>query len=184
MEIKIENLTKSFGDKKVFDNFCLTINPAPIVALMAPSGRGKTTLLRLIAGLEKPDSGEITVADRVSFMFQEDRLLPYSTARENIALVSDRKTSDRLLKEVGLENDGDKYPNELSGGMSRRVALARTLAFKSDLILLDEPFKGLDEATKSDIVKLLLKESENRPIILVTHERSEALSLNSEIIEL
>ncbi|MEG0546686.1 MAG: ATP-binding cassette domain-containing protein [Oscillospiraceae bacterium] len=181
MEIKIENLNKSYKEKIVIKNFSLTLKIDKTIAVMGESGCGKTTLLRLIAGIEKPDSGKITKPPtKISFMFQEDRLLPWLNAFENVKLVGSEDTAKKYLSLLGLENDFNTKPNELSGGMQRRVALARALSFNSDLIILDEPFKGIDESLKDKLIEVI--KSEKRDIILVTHNKSDAKKLTDNIL--
>jgi len=185
MTVTLKNISKSYGDKTVFDGYSREICLDRPAVLMGESGVGKTTLVRMIAGLEKPDSGEISgVPEAVSFMFQEDRLLPWFSARENVAYVSDYKTADRYLDSVLLGGEKDTPVSDLSGGMKRRVALARALAYKSELVILDEPFKGLDAELKSKIIALILKESEKRCFLTVTHEKEDAILLNANIINI
>ncbi|MEG1846334.1 MAG: ATP-binding cassette domain-containing protein [Oscillospiraceae bacterium] len=181
MEIKIENINKSYKEKIVIKDFSLTLKIDKTIAVMGESGCGKTTLLRLIAGIEKPDSGKITKPPtKISFMFQEDRLLPWLNAFENVKLVGSEDTAKKYLSLLGLENDFNTKPNELSGGMQRRVALARALSFNSDLIILDEPFKGIDESLKDKLIDVI--KSEKREIILVTHNKSDAKKLTNNIL--
>ena len=142
--IRVEDVSFSYPGKPVFSHLNLTLPDTGTAALMAPSGYGKTTLLRLLAGLETPASGRITGLEnrKTAFLFQEDRLLPWLTAEKNIALVSSAERAAYWLEK--MEIDGGQYPREMSGGMQRRVALARAMAFGGDVLLLDEPFKGLD----------------------------------------
>jgi ABC-type nitrate/sulfonate/bicarbonate transport system ATPase subunit len=138
----------------------------------------------LLAGLEKPQSGTI-VSPNVSFVFQEDRLLPWQTALQNVAIVCDdtARAAD-LLAQVGLGDHLDSYPAELSGGQQRRVALARALAADSELLLLDEPFTGLDEATQHMVLPLIRDFAATKPVVLITHVESEAEALNASVIRL
>ena len=149
---------------------------------MGASGKGKTTLLKLIAGLLKPDKGTVDINNRkVSFMFQEDRLLPWLNVRDNILLVTDReKETDELLEELGI--DGNLRISELSGGMARRVALARCLLFESDILLMDEPFKGLDEALMKKVASIIIRQ--NKPAIVSTHSLDEVEALGGKIVNL
>ncbi|MBQ1521943.1 MAG: ATP-binding cassette domain-containing protein, partial [Erysipelotrichaceae bacterium] len=142
--MRISNLDFSYDNKQIFHDYSLELSDG-ITCLMGASGKGKTTLLKLMAGLLKPDNGTVDIDDRkVSFMFQEDRLLPWLNVRDNVLLVTGReKETDELLQELGI--DGNLKISELSGGMARRVALARCLMFESDVLLMDEPFKGMDE---------------------------------------
>lgn len=174
--IRIENISKSFGGKQVLRNICADIPESGIFAVSGVSGSGKTTLLRILAGLEKPDSGTVSGLDgkKISVMFQNDRLLPWLTALENVAVVCNRETAEKWLEKVELLPAADKKPNELSGGMCRRVALARALAFDGDVLLLDEPFKGLDSALRGRMIKSVEDFAQTRPVILITHDSDEA----------
>ncbi len=180
--ISIKNLSKSYADKSVIKDFSFDLDISDINVFMGNSGCGKTTLLRLIAGLEKPDSGKITgVPDNISFMFQEDRLLEWLSAEENIRIVSDTDRAKEYLKKVCLDGEAETRACELSGGMKRRVALARALAHDSGLVILDEPFKGLDTELKQKMLSLVKEESEKRAVIAVVHEAEEAEALSGKI---
>jgi len=186
-EIAIRQLTKRYGDKTVLDRISLTFARGGIYCIMAPSGRGKTTLLRLIAGLEKPDSGQITGIDtgRISMMFQDDRLVPFMSALENAALpIKDKAQAAEVLKRLGLSDSLDKPASRLSGGMARRVALARAMLADSDIILLDEPFTGLDADTREAAAKYVLESRRGRTVIAVTHSETEAGLLGADILRL
>jgi len=147
--IKISNLTLRYGDKLVLDRFSLEIPIGGLTALSGPSGCGKTTLLRVIAGLERPESGTVSGVDptRIAFLFQEDRLLSWRTVAQQITDVLPRQRREEAegwLAFAELEGEGDSYPAALSGGMARRLALARCAALGGGLLLLDEPFAGVD----------------------------------------
>ncbi len=169
--IEIRDLRKSYGDNTVFSNFSHTF-PAGLTLLTGNSGCGKTTLLRLIAGLEKADRGKITCSGSLSFMFQEPRLFPWYTAERNIALISDEKKAAALLAELDMADSAGKYPYELSGGMQRRVALARTLSCDAEIYLFDEPFSGLDRTLKQRAASLIDQtvKQNGRTAIVVSHE--------------
>lgn len=185
MKIQLNNLCKAYGDKVIFENYTRTLEFDGILLIQGKSGLGKTTLIRMIAGLEKADKGEIVKsAEKVSFMFQEDRLIPFVTVLKNLTAVCDKEKALKYLKLMGLENEKDNSPLSLSGGMRRRVALARALCFESDLVILDEPFKGLDEKLKNEICEIIKEESQNRAFIIVSHDSEDAKILNAEIIEL
>lgn len=185
MTLTFQNVTKRFEDKTVFAEFSHTFCLESVTALMGESGCGKTTLLRLMCGMEKPDAGEIRgIPARFTFLFQEDRLLPWSDALENVALASDRQTAEQMLCAVGLQNELHAMPATLSGGMQRRVALARALAHKSELLLLDEPLKGLDTDLRVQMLDLFKAESANRPILFVTHDREEAELAEAQVLYL
>jgi len=188
MNIKFERVSKAFGDKIVLHDFTLHLPARGIVALMGPSGHGKTTLLRLLAGLEKPDSGEIVAEyKRLSLVFQEDRLLGGVTAKGNILAVLNRdqdNLAQAWLDRMGLGGEGHLLPEEMSGGMRRRLAIARAMAYGGDLMLLDEPFAGLDEATRARIYPHIFHGNPERLTILVTHDKQEAERLADRLIVL
>ena len=185
MKIQINNLTKKYGDKVVFKNYTNTFNFDGILLIKGASGLGKTTLMRLIAGLEKADKGEITKdAKSISFMFQEDRLIPFVSVLKNLTAVCGEDKALHYLKLMGLENEKDNSPLSLSGGMSRRVSLARALCFNSDLVILDEPFKGLDEELKLSICEIIKEEIKKRDFIIISHDSEDAKILNAKVIEI
>jgi len=187
MSIQLANVSKHFGEQSVLNNLSLLLPEKGAVGVFGPSGCGKTTLLRLLAGLDKPDDGLITGlnVNRISMVFQEDRLLPWLTVLENIALVlPDRPQADAWLVKVRLAGCAGQYPAELSGGMKRRLALARALARNSELLILDEPFTGMDEQLKSEMLELIRQESEQRLVILVSHDREDLAALTDQIIYL
>lgn len=172
--IELSDVTVRFGDHLVLNRLDATIPLTGTTWISGTSGSGKTTLLRVLMGLQRPDSGTVTglAGRRCAAVFQEDRLLPWLTARENVALVSDAATAKCCLDALGLGDALDQKPAALSGGMKRRVAIARAMAFGGDLLLLDEPFTGLDEAARRICVDALLQEQV--PIVLVTHGADEA----------
>ncbi len=185
MKIQINNLKKKYGDKIVFENYTNTFDFDGILLIKGVSGLGKTTLMRIIAGLEKADKGEIQKdAKSISFMFQEDRLIPFVSVLKNITAVCSEEKALKYLKLMGLENEKDNSPLSLSGGMKRRVSLARALCFDSDLVILDEPFKGLDENLKATICEIIKKESKQRDFIIISHDSEDAELLNAKVMEI
>lgn len=180
--IELKNLCVSFGEQSVLRNFCASIPTDRNTAIYGASGSGKTTLLRLLLGLIRPDAGTITGTERsvLSAVFQEDRLLPWLTAAENVALVSDMHTAERLLARLRLNEAMQERPGQLSGGMKRRVAIARALAFPCDLLLMDEPFNGLDTEAKEMTARVIL--DAKKPVVLVTHNREDAALLAVETV--
>ncbi len=175
--LKVYNISKSFGDKTVLDSFSHTFNKGTTTLITGASGSGKTTLLRIIAGLETADFGEIITDDKatVGMMFQEARLLPWKNVYENIAAVTKKGTPagiDEILKKLGLSGEGHSLPYKLSGGMRRRVALARTLLFPADIYLFDEPFTGLDAETAHKAAQTIREYTEGKTVIIVSHDTS------------
>ena len=156
MSITLQNVSFSYTDKEVFNNLTLHFKDAVFYSVSAPSGMGKTTLFRLIAGLEKPSEGTLRVEGKLSYMFQEDRLFPNLTVLEN-ARLSDcgAFSAEEILDELGIIGEKDSYPDELSGGMKRRVALARALVNNPPILLADEPTGNLDPKNSWEIMKLL-----------------------------
>ena len=186
--IRLKNVEKRFGDQTVLRGVNAEFS-AGITALLGASGGGKTTLLRLIAGLETPDAGTVsgTEGKKICFLFQEPRLLPWLTAGQNVQAVQEKHPSvsaAEWLERVGLSGAENKFPAELSGGMRQRAALARALAFGGDCFLLDEPFKEIDAAAKSLLFPLLKRETAGKPVILVTHSEEEARLLCGRVFRL
>lgn len=180
--MKIQHLCKSFDGKMVLDHVSLTLESGGTACLMAPSGRGKTTLLRCIAGLEAPDSGQITdLPERIAYVFQEDRLCDGFSAVDNIRLVTGKALGEgeirRHLEELGLAGSLDQPVRELSGGMRRRVVISRAVCFGADLLLLDEPFKGLDDEARQQTANYILRHRGAAAILCVTHDREDAAAL-------
>ena len=178
-----EHLTAGYPGKIIFQDVSFSLPDTGAIALMGPSGVGKTTLLRLIGGLLQPISGKIEGirGKKVSFLFQEDRLLPWATAEKNVALSSDAEKAKYWLSQMEIENPS-LYPQEMSGGMQRRAALARALAFGGDILILDEPFKGLDEALRERIAARI---RDQFPLtILSIHDPREAELMGAEIFRL
>lgn len=155
--IKINNLTVRFDKKTIFDSYDIELPDEGTVLITGESGIGKTTFLRIIAGLLKPEEGQIfgLSGRKVSMVFQENRLLPWMSALENVTLVSDIDTAKNLLICLGLENEMNTNVSKLSGGQQQRVSIARAFAYGNDIVLLDEPFNGLDEENRLKVVRLM-----------------------------
>lgn len=176
MDIVIQDISKSYGEKQVLSHFSCRIPQGSGCAVMAPSGVGKTTLLRLILGLEKPDSGKISgVPWEKAALFQEDRLFPRLSGVKNLRMAV--KCSEAKAKEVlsalGLSDCLDKPVSTLSGGQARRVALARALVHPGELLALDEPFTGLDEESRLQAAAAICRFRHGRTLILVTHRQED-----------
>ena len=193
MSIELKSITKSFGEKLLFRDFSYIFNETGLYAITGESGIGKTTLLRIMAGLDTDYSGQIIgiLPKDVSICFQEHRLFPSLTALENLTEVSFQKATDEdrenaralLLRLAFSAEDMNLYPLELSGGMRQRVSFARAILRKSRILLLDEPTKELDDATKALMLGVIKEESEKRLVIMVSHD-TDMRALGAEIIEL
>ena len=191
--LKITNLSFSFDKKNILEDFSLELKKGEILAVMGSSGYGKTTLLELIAGLYKPQKGEIVnTFEKIAYAFQEPRLFPWLTVRENLLAVMDEKDENaektvlNTLELVGLLDSVDKYPEELSGGMKSRASLARALAFGGDLFLLDEPFAALDEDLRHSLAQTIKEHIRacGASAILVTHNKEDAENIADRILML
>jgi len=184
--ITFRNVSIRFQDIIVMEKFYEDFEENKINCILGPSGCGKTSLLNMLCGILKEDSGIITKPERISYVFQEPALIPQKTARQNLEIVlksvfKDRKklntVINEFLKASDLENASDLYPHEMSGGMRQRLALIRAFAYPSDILLMDEPFLALDIALKNKIIEafLHLYEEDSRTVIYVTHDIDEAL---------
>lgn len=190
------DISKSFQEVKVFDQFSLSIPKGKTTCLLGPSGCGKTTLLQMISGILWPDHGTLDDFRNKSFsyVFQEDRLLPWKTAADNIRLVLRNKLQDEKVKDlidrylelVKMKEYADFYPHQLSGGMRQRISFARAFSFPSDVILLDEPFKGLDHMLKRQLMENVrsILSHDPRTVIYVTHDPEEAAFFGQKIVVL
>ena len=185
--LKLEHLSKGFDRLQVLQDLNLSVNVGEIVALIGPSGCGKTTLLNCISGLDTPDSGKVNCQDvKISYMFQGARLLPWRTVFQNISLVREKAADEEvqdIINAVGLYGFENYYPGQLSGGMARRCALARAFHYQGDLLLMDEPFQGLDYGLRMEMLNMLLDIWRKRRcgILFVTHEIDEALTIATRI---
>lgn len=190
MKIEAKHISKSYDGKVILQDFSFSVSSGEIKCIMANSGGGKTTFLRLLLGLETPDSGEILLPSPCRFgtVFQENRLLEHLDALANLRFALgadyDPSLSSALLAELGLADVSGQPVKEYSGGMKRRLALARALLTKSEALILDEPFTGLDEENRSKCIQLILRCSAGKPVIVVTHDAEDAYALHAEIIRL
>ncbi|MBK5251936.1 MAG: ATP-binding cassette domain-containing protein [Peptostreptococcaceae bacterium] len=190
---KIEGMSLRYDNLILYEDFDMEVKKGSIVCLLGPSGCGKTTLLNVIGNLEKPDAMAANDFEALSksYIFQEHRLLPWKTVYENVAFViKERFDENRVkelveeyLKKVELLEFKGYYPGELSGGMKQRVAIARAFVYPSDVLIMDEPFKGLDIRTKRIVMETFLKawEKDKRTVVFVTHDVEEAVRLGDEI---
>lgn len=199
--LRTENISKSFGEKKVIDEISIHLDEGEIVCLLGVSGSGKTTLFNVISGLYKPDGGKIFLSDKditgepgkISYMLQKDLLQPYYTVLDNVCLPliikkgmkkkEARETASPLFAQFGLDGTQKKYPAQLSGGMKQRAALLRTYLSSDGVALLDEPFSALDTITKSSIHEWYLNIMQEIKLstLFVTHDIDEAILLSDRI---
>lgn len=184
-----ERLWKGYGNLTVLRDLTLSFRPGGCYCLMAPSGGGKTTLFRILAGLERADSGRLVGFDRakLSMVFQEDRLCEQLTAVTNVAIAQtepDRQEIRRELARILPESCLYQPVSTLSGGMKRRTAIARALLADSDVLLMDEPFTGLDEENREKVMAWVREKQGDRLLLLTTHRPEEAKALGAEIITL
>ena len=186
-EIILKHVTKRFGKFVAVDDLNLTIESNAFITLLGPSGCGKTTLLSLLLGLEQPDAGKILGMEgrRKSAVFQEDRLCENASAVSNIRLVNpalSKGEAEAMLRELGLGDSLGQPVRTLSGGMKRRVAILRALAAEYDVLFCDEPFKGLDQATKAQVLDYFLARTQGKTVLVVTHDPEEAKSLGGHTL--
>ncbi|MBO5213690.1 MAG: amino acid ABC transporter ATP-binding protein [Clostridia bacterium] len=189
--IVVKNLSKSFGTHPVLENLSFSVSPGERVLISAPSGGGKTTLLRILCGLESADSGTVQgiLPGSVAYQFQEPRLFPQLTALENITCIhpdpeSARQTALLWLEKLGLAEAAHQYPHELSGGMKQRVALARALSADRPILFLDEPFTALDPELKDAVRNTVLAACEGKTLFLVSHDPKDGELLTERTISL
>jgi NitT/TauT family transport system ATP-binding protein len=197
-KVSVSGLSIAFGPTRALDRVSLTVGDGEFVSIVGPSGCGKATMLNVIAGLLAPSEGGTSVAglegngagSRIGYMFQKDTLLPWATALENVCLPMDVKGSRdwhkarALMQLVDLTGFEAHYPNQLSGGMRKRVQLARLLAQDPDVLLMDEPFGALDAQTRLIIQEEFLKiwERQRKTVLFVTHDLQEAIALSDRVV--
>ncbi|MBQ3489046.1 MAG: ABC transporter ATP-binding protein [Clostridia bacterium] len=185
--LKLSGIKKAFGEKQVLSDASLCVERGKCAMIFGMSGCGKTTLLRIAAGLEKQDAGTVEKEGKTAFVFAEARLFPTATALENITAVmhGDRKTAKKkameLLHAFGLEHAAGLYPSELSTGMSARVSLARAVAYDADVYLMDEPFKSLDGEIKGSVAALMREFFADKAVLVISHDQAEAALMNADV---
>lgn len=183
MDIICKSISKSFGDLPVLRNLSFCFPEGKTSAIMGPSGCGKTTLLHLLLGLYKVDSGEILGLEgkQPAVVFQEDRLCDTLDAETNLRLVTGKRYGKTELREhfrqIGLTDYEGKPVSELSGGMKRRVAILRAVLAESDFVVLDEPFQGLNKELKESVIEYVRKQTTGKTVVLVTHDSSELIGM-------
>ena len=182
--MKLENITKSFNGKEIISEFTRDIPNGKITYIMGASGIGKTTLLRIIAGLDTDFSGNIEKSGKIAYVFQEPRLFPALTVKENVEIVGGTNDSKDILSTVELDGCENMMPNELSGGMKMRLSIARALYSDADIYLMDEPFSALDDETKNRIVPKIFDFLKGKTVIIVSHSLDEAASYADNTINL
>ena len=178
MSIEFKNVTKKFNKEEVLKDFSYRFEDGKTTFVTGPSGIGKSTLIRIILGLENEFSGDVEGLEnrKISAVFQDDSLCKNLSVLLNIKLVSDKVDEQKLienLSEIGLEDVVNKRVRELSGGMKRRVAILRALSVDFDTLVMDEPFKGLDSETKKKVMDAVIKKTEGKTVIIVTHDIEE-----------
>lgn len=186
-DIYINNISKSFDGKNVLSGFNCVISGGKTTVIMGESGCGKTTLANIILGILKPDAGEVVgMPARISAVFQENRLCEGFDAVANVELVMRGKEhsidAKEILTSLGLGSDLNKKVSELSGGMRRRVAIARAIAADADFVLLDEPFRELDEATRAMTAEYTRDMLFGKTVLLITHDSTDAALFNAETV--
>ena len=194
--MKLKNIVKKYGTREVLDGITLHIDEGKITVILGESGCGKSTLLGILSKNISDYSGEVEyereINRGISYIFQEDTLIPWKTVYQNIEYVLEgkvpkdemKKYIEKYLKMVNLEEYAEEYPQALSGGMKRRVGIARAFAFPSDYLFMDEPFEFLDIKTKQEIIKYfkVLQEQEKKTVIFITHDIESALELGEKIV--
>lgn len=188
MNINLNHISKRYEQNQVLKDFNATFWEDGINCLMGASGIGKTTVVNILMGMTKPDTGEIQGmrGKKIAVVFQEDRLIEHWDSIKNVRLVCDKSMTDERieqeLQKVGLEEDQNKPVQNLSGGMRRRVAIVRAMLAKSDLIIMDEPFKGLDAVLKENVMDYVKQKTQGKTVIIVTHDKEEVHYLGARLI--
>ena len=190
MDIRLEKVYKQYNGKTILKDIDMTFTKGSISCIMGASGRGKTTLVSILMGLVKQDGGEVLGLHGVrrAAVFQEDRLIEHWDAVKNVRLVCGKDITEAMIREhlgrTGLEDITDKPVRAFSGGMRRRVAIVRALLAESSVVILDEPFKGLDEALKEQVIYYIKEQTAGKTVIIVTHDRKDAELLGAKVYTL
>ena len=174
--LRLDNVRVRYEEQEVLSCLSHVFAEGKVTAIVGESGIGKSTVLHLLGGLLRPNEGTVqTDGARIAMVFQEPRLFPWMTARENVRTVcgGDGSEAEKWLARLGLADAMDKYPAELSGGMKQRVSIARALAYGADVLLLDEPFGGLDAALRLDVTRQVMEAFAGKTVIMVTHDESD-----------
>ena len=187
--LELKNVNFSYGEREILHDFNLKVENGRCVCLKGHSGCGKTTVLRLLLGLETATSGSVVNPKNPSVVFQEDRLVPSLSLKKNILLPLPKEKYEfamKLINEAGLGESLNKRVSELSGGMKRRAAIVRAVAFGGDALVLDEPFNGIDADTREIMAKMIKREflEKDKPVLMVSHIPADAESLNAEVLEM
>ena len=182
--LSIKDLSYKYGKNTVIDALSYEFECGKVTAIVGESGVGKTTLVNLISALLPAPLGTIeSDLNKIGYVFQEPRLFNWMSALENVSTVSDEETARAILTQMGLADALSKYPAELSGGMKQRVAIARALAYDPELVILDEPFKGLDPEKRREISEFVFKALKDKTVIMVTHDPQD-LEFADVVLEL
>ncbi len=189
MKLQVQQLWKAYSNRPVLRDVSFSVTEGETLAIMAPSGTGKTTLLRILLGLERPDRGELSGLDQLRFsaVFQEDRLLEHLSAEGNLKFAAgpyyQADAAQALLQELGLDWSSQRV-REYSGGMKRRLSLARALLVPFDVLTLDEPFTGLDPDNRTLALQCIQRHTAGKIVLLVTHDAGDVQTLSAKILSL
>lgn len=187
--ISFENVDFSYNDNQIIKNLSFKLNDGESLLITGRSGCGKTTVARLILGLLMPDSGKISAPEKISTVFQEDRLISKFNVRKNIYLPLSKHRygfADKLISEFGFDDIANSSISRLSGGMKRRIAIIRAIAYGGNALILDEPFNGIDSRNVSLIKDIIMREytEKSKSVIIISHNKSDVVATNSKILEL
>ncbi len=176
--VLVRNLEKSFNGEKILGGIDLDVKMGEVVGIVGPNGTGKSTLVKILVGVEKPDSGEVSVSGSLSVVYQEDYLLPWKKLYDNICLGLRFKGKEcnpsKVARKLGIEGFLERYPKEVSGGTRRKAAIARALLLDFDVLILDEPFTGLDENSKETLISIIMElANSGKAVLVVSHQLEE-----------